>query len=226
MLASSFQSVVATDGSAKLTDLTVGGYDPYDEDADEGGTSGEFRLQFLNGSGVTTATYAWYDDDTLAAGWYTRNGGAIDGGASSIKLAAASAVWTTGKGLSMTSAGAVANADIVVKTASSGNMGIGNTTPVDVTLADLVVSGYDPYDEDADEGGTSGEFRIQFLNGSGQTTATYAWYDDDTLPAGWYTRNGGAIDGGAESVKIKAGEGVWATGKGLTLTIPSPIAAE
>ena len=53
MLAAQFTSVSATDGSATLADLTVGGYEAYDEATDEGGTSGDLSIQFLNSSGAT-----------------------------------------------------------------------------------------------------------------------------------------------------------------------------
>ena len=90
------------------------------------------------------------------------------------------------------------------------------------TLADIKVTGYDPYDEEEDEGGTSGDFYIQCLNANGRTTATYQWFDDDTM-TGWKS-SGSVVD--ATKVTIPAGTGVWVYGAGLTLTIPSPIPAE
>ena len=218
MKAASFESIGAADGSATLADLKITGYDPYDEEEDEGGTSGQFMIQFLNASGQMTATYSWFDDD-VTTGWKS-SGSVID--ASTVKLPAAGAVWTKGAGLSMTSSGAVPDADIVKNFAASGFAAVGNTTPVDLTLADLAVTGYDPYDEEEDEGGTSGQFMIQFLNAQGQMTATYSWFDDD-VTTGWKS-GGSVID--ATKVTIPAGTGVWVKGAGLTLTIPSPIPAE
>lgn len=217
MKSASFTSVGATDGSSTLADIKIGGYEAYDEDTDEGGTTGDFSIQFLNGSGKTTATYRWIDDDT-ETGW-KYNGSIID--ASTVALPSGGAVWTKGAGLTMTSAGAVSDADTVVKTEPTGFQAVGNTTPVDVTLADLAVTGYDPYDEDTDEGGTTGDFSIQVLNAQGKTTATYRWIDDDT-ETGW-KYNGDIID--ATTVTIPAGTGVWVKGSGLTLTIPSAIPA-
>jgi len=218
MKAASFETVGAVDGSATLADLSITGYDPYDEEEDEGGTSGDFMIQFLNASGKTTARYSWFDDD-VKTGWVS-GGSVID--ASTVKLPAAGAVWTMGAGLSMTSSGAVSDADIVKNFAASGFEAVGNTTPVDLKLSDLAVSGYDPYDEEEDEGGTSGDFMIQFLNASGKTTARYSWFDDD-VKTGWVS-GGSVID--ATKVTIPAGTGVWVMGAGLTLTIPSPIPAE
>ena len=218
MKAASFETVGATDGSATLADIKIGGYDAYDEETDEGGTTADFSIQFLNSSGKMTAVYEWVDDD-IRTGWVT-GGNLVD--ASTIKLPAGGAVWTRGAGLSMTSAGAVNDADTVVSTAATGFQAVGNTTPVDLTLADLAVTGYDPYDEETDEGGTTGDFSIQFLNGSGKMTAMYLWIDDDTK-TGWEC-NGELID--PTTVTIPAGTGVWAMGAGLTLTIPSAIPTE
>ena len=218
MKAASFETVGAADGSATLADIKITGYDPYDEEEDEGGTSGQFYIQFLNASGKMTATYSWFDDD-VTTGW--KSGGVVVD-ASTVKLPAAGAVWTKGAGFSITSSGAVSDADIVKNFAAAGFEAVGNTTPVDLKLSDLAVTGYEPYDEEEDEGGTSGQFYIQFLDAAGKMTATYSWFDDD-VTTGWKS-GGSVID--ATKVTIPAGTGVWTKGAGLTLTIPTPIPAE
>ena len=212
MMSAQFATVTANDGSAKLSDLTVGGYDAYDPVEDEGGTSGDFSIQFLSASGTTEARYAWYDDDEKT-GWFDRSGNAAD----NVALEAGKGVWTSGRGLTCTSAGAVNEEDIVIVTRSSGNQAIANTTPVALKLSQLAITGYDPYDPVEDEGGTSGDFSIQFLTASGTTEARYAWYDDDEK-TGWFDRSGNA----ANNVEIPAGTGVWASGRGLTIRIPAP----
>ena len=217
MKAASFETIGAVDGSATLADVKIGGYDPYDEVEDEGGTSGDFYIQFLNASGSTVAKYEWFDDD-VKTGWVS-GGSLVD--AATIKLNAAAAVWTKGAGLTMTSSGAVTDADTVKTFAASGFEAVGNTTPVDLKLSDLAVTGYDPYDEVEDEGGTSGDFYIQFLDANGRTSAKYEWFDDD-VKTGWVS-GGAVVD--ATQVSIPAGTGIWVKGAGLTLTIPSPIPA-
>ena len=212
MLSAQFAAISANDGSATLADLTVGGYEPYDEEEDEGGTSGSFNIQFLSSSGTTEAQYYWYDDD-VKTGWFTRSGEASD----SVKLDAGKGIWVSGKGLSLTSAGAVNENDILITTRSSGNQAVANTTPVNLKLSQIAVTGYDPYDEEEDEGGTSGSFNIQFLTSSGTTSAQYYWYDDD-VKTGWFDRAGN----NANDVEIPAGTGVWVSGKGLTVRIPAP----
>lgn len=212
MLSAQFATVSATDGSATLADLTVSGYDPYDPREDEGGTSGDFNIQFLSSSGTMEARYYWYDNDEKT-GWFDRTGVSAD----AVKLDAGKGVWTSGRGLTLTSAGAVNESDIVIVTRSSGNQAIANTTPVALKLSQLAITGYAPYNPKEDEGGTSGDFNIQFLSSSGTMVARYYWYDDDEK-TGWFDRTGES----AANVEIPAGTGVWASGKGLTIRIPAP----
>ena len=214
MLSAQFESVGANDGSATLADLTIGGYEKYDEKTDEGGTSGEFGLQVLTSSGTTEASYSWYDDD-VKTGWFNDTTGES---ADSVSLEAGKGVWVSGHGLSMTSAGAVSESDVIITTAASGFKAIANTTPVALTLSKLAITGYDPYDEKTDEGGTSGVFNIQFLTATGTTSASYSWYDDDEK-TGWFNDNTGDL---ANNVEIPAGAGVWVSGHGLTIRIPAP----
>ena len=212
MLAAQFASVAATDGSATLADLSIGGYDAYDPVEDEGGTSGDFKIMFLSSSGTTEASYSWFDDDEKK-GWFDASGNTAD----SVKIEAARGVWTRGLGLSLTSAGKVSEDDVVVITRSNGNQAIANTTPVSVKLSQIAVTGYDPYDPVEDEGGTSGDFKIMFLTSSGTTAASYSWFDDDEK-TGWFDADNVA----AGNVEISAGTGVWTRGMGMTVRIPAP----
>ena len=212
MLGAQFEAIGVNDGSSTLADLKIGGYEPYDEETDEGGTSGSFNIQFLTSSGTTEAQYYWYDDD-VKTGWFTKSGEASD----SVKIDAAKGFWVRGGGLAVTSAGAVGESDIVITTASSGFRAIANTTPVTLKLSQIAVSGYEPYDEETDEGGTSGSFNIQFLTSTGTTAAQYYWYDDD-IKTGWFDKSGTS----ANNVEIPAGTGVWVRGGGLTVRIPAP----
>ena len=212
MLGAQFEAVGASDGSATLADLKIGGYEAYDEESDKGGTSGAFVIQFLTSTGTLEARYSWFDDD-VKTGWFDRDGNTAD----SVSLEAAKGVWVSGKGLSMTSAGQVNEDDIVINTSATGFKAIANTTPVDLKLSQLAITGYDAYDEESDKGGTSGAFVIQFLTSTGTLEARYSWFDDD-VKTGWFDRNGED----ASNVTIPAGTGVWVSGKGLTIRIPAP----
>ena len=212
MLSAQFEAVGANDGSATLADLTIGGYEPYDPVEDEGGTTADFSVQFLTASGTTEAQYWWYDDDEKT-GWYDASGNLCN----DVALSAAKGFWTSGHGLTMTSAGQVNENDIVITTASAGFRAIANTTPVNLKLSQLAITGYEPYDPVEDEGGTTADFSVQFLTASGTTASQYWWYDDDEK-TGWYDASGTL----SNDVVIPAGTGVWVSGHGLSIRIPAP----
>ena len=232
MAAGSFASVSASNGSCTLADFTVSGYDApeWNEDDEEwtGGCPGSFSLQFLTSSGTTEATYYWIDNGEVTPGWYASAGGsAIPGGAASVAIRAGQAMWVRGRGMTLTSAGAVNEADIVFSTRASGFDAAGNATPVNLTLGKLAVSGYSApeWNEDDEEwtGGCPGSFSVQFLTSSGTTETTYYWIDNGEVTPGWYASAGGTvIPGGATSVSIPAGKGLWVRGRGMTLRIPAP----
>ena len=224
--------------SVKLSDVTVSGYEAPYYDADDdwwyGGVEpGTFVLRLLTGTGTSEATYYWIDDPNKgkSAGWYAdMSGNAIDGGASSVVIEQGRGLWITGNGLKLTCAGEVETDDVLYSTRSVGLSATGNCTPVDLTLGKLFVEGYTAPYYDADDdwwyGGVEpGTFVLRLLTGTGTSEATYYWIDDPNkgISAGWYTdMNGTAIDGGATSVSIVAGKGLWVTGNGLKLHVPAP----
>lgn len=224
--------------SVKLSDVSVTGYDsPYyveDDDWWYGGVeAGTFVLRLLTGTGTAEATYYWIDDANkkISAGWYAdAKGAAIAEGASSVIIEQGRGLWITGKGLKLQCAGQVPKDDISYVTKSAGLSAVGNCTPVDLTLAKLYVNGYEApdYHEDDDwwyGGVEAGTFVVRLLSGTGTAEATYYYIDDANkgIAAGWYSdANGSAIEGGATSISIPAGKGLWVTGKGLPLNIPAP----
>ena len=224
--------------SVKLSDIQVTGYEaPYWDDDDEwwygGVEAGGFVLRLLTGTGTAEASYYWIDNPnkSIAAGWYADAAGtAIDGGATSVVIEQGRGLWITGKGLKLQCSGQVPEDDMAYVTKSAGLSAVGNCTPVDLTLNKLFVNGYTaPYWDDDDEwwygGVEAGGFVVRLLTGTGTAEATYYWIDDanKSIAAGWYAdTNGTAIDGGASSVSIPAGKGLWVTGKGLSLNIPAP----
>ena len=230
MASGSFAAVTAANGSCTLADFTVSGYDAPTWDEEEGewvdGCAGDFVVQFLTSSGTVESKYAWYDNGEKAVGWYNTNGSEIEGGASSVVIPAGQAMWIVGRGYKLTSAGAVCEDDIAFPTRSKGASAIGNATPVDLSLGKLTVTGYDAPTWDEEEGeyvdGCAGDFVVQFLTTSGTVDAKYAWYDNGEKAIGWYNTNGSAIEGGANSVAIPAGKGMWIVGRGMTLNIPAP----
>ena len=225
MMAPTFLNVSFSE-KCTLADLSVTGYSaPVKNETTgrwSGGTKGQFNLQFLTTQGKTEVTYRWYDDGTKL-GWYDSKGTTkID--AETVDVVAGKAVWCQANGLKLVTAGAVNTADIAFQSQASGFTAMGNPFPVDLTLADLSVSGYSaPVKNETTgrwSGGTKGQFNLQFLTNQGKTEVTYRWYDDGTK-LGWYDSKGTTkIDG--STVSIPAGKGLWCQGNGLVLNIPAP----
>ena len=229
MIAPTFLGVGNAEGCT-LADLKVTGYEAPElvDDEWEGGCGGgDFILQFLNPNGTIAARYYWVDDGDVGPGWFATGGGvAIAGGAESVEINAGMALWVKGSGMKLQAAGAVNKADVEYVTNSSRQTAVGNATPVTLTLGDLAVAGYEEPElvDDEWEGGCGGgDFILQFLNPNGTVAARYYWVDDGDVGPGWFATGGGvAIDGGAESVEIPAGKGLWVKGSGMTLVIPAP----
>ena len=233
MMAPTFLSVNSATGCT-LADLSVTGYDApawnEDDEEYEGGCGGgEFILQFLNNNGTVAARYYWIDDGEIGPGWFANAfGAAIAGGASSVEVRAGVASWVIGAGMTLQSAGAVNKLDVALPMNATRNTAAGNCMPIDLTLAQLTVSGYAApvYNEDDEEfegGCGGGEFILQFLNNNGTVAARYYWIDDGEIGPGWYASAfGGAIAGGAASVSVPAGKGAWIIGSGYTLNVPAP----
>ena len=92
------------------------------------------------------------------------------------------------------------------------------------TLADVTVTGYSApvlVDEDEGEydgGCLGGQFILSLLTSSGTYEARYYWIDDGEIGPGWFSTGGGkAIQGGASSVSLPAGQAVWVLGNGMKL---------
>ena len=228
MIAPTFLGVSFTN-KCTLADLKVDGYTKPEKDDRgrwSGGTAGTFNLQFLSSTGTMTVNYTWWDNGKKAMGWYDGQGNAIPGGASSVEIKAGQAVWCACGTLKLVPAGQVGVKDVIYLTNASGATPLGNPFPVDLTLADLTVDGYDPPEKD-DRGrwskGTAGTFNMQFLSSTGEMAVNYTWWDNGKKAKGWYDGQGNAISGGAESVKVPAAQGLWCAGDGkLKIRFPAP----
>ena len=124
---------------------------------------------------------------------------------------------------------AVESANVVGYQESTSNSGTGYTmmcpnflsvgSETGCKLSDLSVTGYATM--------SAGQFVLRPLTATGTAeSGPYYWVD---IPAqskcGWFLNAAGtsAIPGGASSVTITAGRGLWCQGKGLTLNIPAPV---
>ena len=247
MLAPTFLKV-SESNTVTLAELKVSGYTPPEWKQsgkawmNVGGCTGQrFVMQTLTSSGSKDKMYVWLDYTTSATtkvgpGWFAdANATPIEGGESSVKLDAGKALWITGSELKLQPAGAVNPFDVEFKTASSGNVAIGNCMPTDIKLSDLTVTGYTPPEWKQsgkawmNVGGCTGQrFVIQTLTTSGSKDQMYVWLDYTTsattkVGPGWFAdANAKPIEGGADNVTITAGKGLWTTGSGLNLIIPAP----
>ena len=250
MLAPTFLKV-SESNTVTLADLKVTGYDePVWEKRDKdknprnygGCTGGKFVTATLTPAGTEDKSYTWLDyfkgGNRIGPGWFMDgNATPIEGGAASVELDAGDSLWIKGSGYQLQPAGAVNPFDIIFKTdVDGGNKAVGNCTPVELTLADLTVTGYDdPVWEKRDKdknprnygGCTGGKFVAATLTPAGTEDKSYTWLDyfkgGNRIGPGWFMDgNATPIEGGAEGVKIPAGKGLWVKGSGYNLVIPAP----
>ena len=94
-------------------------------------------------------------------------------------------------------------------------------------LSDLKVAGYTAPSKNSKGKWVNGcqayKFILEKLTTTGTRDVAYHWLDNGTVGPGWFAdETGKAIEGGAESVVIPAGQGFWTFGSGYTIVFPSP----
>jgi hypothetical protein len=219
-------------GQWSLADLKVAGYEaPYKNAKGKwvgGCQGGKFIASKLTTAGSEDVSYYWIDNGTIGPGWFTSSAGeAIEGGAEKVTFDAGTGFWTAGSAYKLVPAGAVNAQDVAFVTDTTGKVAVGNSSPVDLTLADLTVTGYEaPYKNSKGKwvgGCQAGKFIVEKLTTTGTRDVAYYWIDNGTIGPGWFaTSAGDSIEGGAEKVSIPAGQGLWTAGSGYTLVIPAP----
>ena len=180
-IGASFVKVDATD--VNLQDLKATGYAAEDGYADE-----EVYVQTLDAFGRTIASYYWYDSEEDGYyGWYDDNGNYAE----DVILPAGEGLYgyAPDESFSIQSAGQVPTSDFSV-TLRFGAKHVINSTPVDVNIQDVIVTGYAVEDGYADE-----EVYVQTLDAFGRTIASYYWYDsEEDGYYGWYDDNGSFVN--------------------------------
>ena len=241
---------VGESNKVSLADLKVDGYggapsyDTKKKTWSGGCSGGKFVLNVLNPNGGADASYYWIhfgkknNPDPIGPGWFADDVGTpIEGGADKVKFDAGDSFWTTGSGYKLVPAGAVNQFDISIATANGGKSAIGNCTPVDLKLNDLVVDPesyggepkYDTKKKTWSGGCSGGKFVLNILNPNGGADASYYWIhfgkknNPDPIGPGWFADDVGTpIEGGADKVPVPAGQAFWTTGSGYKLIIPAP----
>ncbi len=225
---------VKADGGGQwaLADLKVAGYTAPSKNSKGkwvgGCQANEFIVEKLTTTGTREVAYHWLDNGTVGPGWFASSAGdAIENGAESVKFDAGTGLWTAGSAYKLVPAGAVNAQDVEFVTDTTGKVAVGNSSPVDLTLADLTVTGYTAPSKNSKGkwvgGCQANEFIIEKLTTTGTREVAYHWLDNGTVGPGWFASSAGdAIENGAASVAIPAGQGLWTAGSGYTLVFPAP----
>ena len=219
-------------GQFALSDLKVAGYTAPTLNAKgkwvNGCQANKFILEKLTTTGTREVAYHWLDNGTVGPGWFAdATGATIEGGAESVKFDAGTGFWTFGSNFNLVPAGAVNDQDVEFITDTTGKVAVGNSSPVDLTLADLTVTGYTAPSLNAKgkwvNGCQANKFILEKLTTTGTRDVAYHWLDNGTVGPGWFAdATGTAIEGGAESVVIPAGQGFWTFGSGFKIVFPAP----
>lgn len=180
---------------------------PIDNFMVQNATDAATTIQVLDTAGQSVGTYYWYNEyEGLPAGWFD----ALGNEPANIELAPGEAVLfnTNESGVSIQSAGEVPGE---ITHTVSGYMMIGNGSPVNVEIDDVVVNG-----------ATDAATTIQVLDTAGQSVGTYYWYNEyEGLPAGWFD----ALGNDPAGITLAPGESLLFNSNetGVTVTIPSAI---
>ena len=223
---------VGESNKVSLADLKVTGYTAPSKNSKgkwvNGCQAGQFVASKLTLLGTRDVAYHWLDTGTVGPGWFAdETGAAISGGAESVKFDAGVGFWVDGSDYKLVPAGAVNTFDVEFTTDAAGKVAVGNSMPTDLKLSDLTVTGYTPPSKNSKgkwvNGCQAGQFIASKLTPLGTRDVAYHWLDTGTVGPGWFAdETGTAIEGGANSVTIPAGQGLWVDGSGFKLVIPAP----
>ena len=171
-------------------------------------------IQVLDTNAGTCEEYFFMskeDSGLDADGWFYDD---FETSADAVEVTEGKSILFSSQGTeSITFAGQVASTAKSVVSEEAGFTMIGNNTPVDITLSDLVCSGINSYDS------------IQFMDENLSTSAEYFFMskEDSGLAAdGWFYDDFETI---ANDVVIPAGSGILfnATAGAVTITVPSAL---
>lgn len=166
---------------------------------ENGGTDKEYF--YMDAENSLTGVAGWFEDDFETA-------------ADDVEISKGSCVAFQSLGTtSIQFAGQVASKSVAVTTLPAGFTMIGNVTPVEIKLGDLVLENACACDS------------IQFMDENGGTDKEYFYMDAEnslTGVAGWFEDD---FETDANDVVIKAGSGVLyqAIGGEVVITIPAAI---
>ena len=91
---------------------------------------------------------------------------------------------------------------------------VSNTTPVDVDLTDIDVTGYNPTE------GTEADVKVQILDAFGMGGMTYSYYDVPGELTAWVDGLDEEVSEGA--VVVGPGEGLWVKAPSTSFSLVLP----
>ena len=184
MTTAQFVGVGTAGGVIDLQDLKPQGDDCVDN----------LNLSTLGPYGDTLITYTWIDYGSDGGAYWTEDG---DTKAVGVTFQPSEAFWLQASSdqQSLQSSGEVSKEDITIQLREGATM-VGNSTPVEVDLQDILPSGDDCVDN----------LNLSILGPYGDTLITYTWIDYGSEGGAYWTEDG---DTKATGVKIQPGAGVW-----------------
>ena len=170
-------------------------------------------MQILDAYGMAGMTYSYYDLPGELTGWLDGNDEPVEAGA--VTLAAGEGLWVEAPSSAFTlqTAGQVPQTGYLV-TLRKGSKVVINSSPVDVDLTDIDVTGYDA------EAGTEADVKVQILDAYGMAGMTYSYYDLPGELTGWLDGNDDAVETGA--LVIAPGEGMWVEAPSTAFSLVLP----
>ena len=212
-------SAIGQDGML-MSNLKPQGYEANQDMIDNGGTWGDFVITFLNEGGEAVAVYGWdqtygsasWNDDGAWVEYYNRDGDSFELIPPGTSIFFSAPAADSGEDCTLENAG-----EIVTKQISAllpeGTCCLGNPRATDISIDDLVPTGYLTNQDMIDNGGTWGDFVITFLNEGGEAVAVYGW--DQTYGGGAWNDDGAWVEyynDGTVTTTLAPGDGIFVTG--------------
>ena len=179
----------------------------------EVGTEGDVNVQILDAYGKAGLTYFYYDVPGDFTAWLDSFDTEVEVG--DVTLAAGEGLWVNAPSdaFGLQTAGQVPTTGIAVAL-RYGNKVVVNSTPVDVDLTDMDVTGYDP------ESGTEGDVNVQILDAYGKAGLTYFYYDVPGDFTAWLDSFDTEVEPG--DVVVPPGEGLWVNAPSTSYSLIIP----
>lgn len=178
---------------------------------------GEVVAQTVSSDGTWDGEYYYFTEDGwgVPTGWYKDNGGDVPADDIVLSQGTALFVSSANNDVTLIVSGEVAKGNVSVPFTQGAGI-VGNCTPVQVALNDVVVEGADGM----------GDVVAQSIGADGTWDGEYFYFTEDGwgVTTGWYKDNGG--DEAADDVTLAPGDSLFVTSANndVTFVFPAVIA--